>query len=57
VLKSAVANADHNFGMDVDKLFVVKAVADQGLSCGVFVRFQWGVRIPIAIERVTSPWS
>ncbi|WP_213692386.1 50S ribosomal protein L22 [Aminiphilus sp.] len=30
VLKSAVANADHNFGMDVDKLFVVKAVADQG---------------------------
>ncbi len=30
VLKSAVANAEHNFGMDMDKLVVVTASADQG---------------------------
>ncbi|HOU32234.1 MAG TPA: 50S ribosomal protein L22 [Synergistaceae bacterium] len=32
ILNSAVANADHNFGMDVDKLVVVKAVADTGTT-------------------------
>jgi large subunit ribosomal protein L22 len=32
VLKSAVANAEHNYGLDVDKLKVVRATADQGLS-------------------------
>lgn len=30
VLKSAVANAEFNFGMDVDKLKVVEATADEG---------------------------
>ncbi|ADE56767.1 MAG: 50S ribosomal protein L22 [Aminobacterium colombiense] len=30
VLQSAVANAEHNYGMDTDKLRVVKATADQG---------------------------
>lgn len=30
VLKSAIANADHNFGLDMDKLMVKKATADQG---------------------------
>ncbi|EHM09744.1 ribosomal protein L22, bacterial type [Thermanaerovibrio velox DSM 12556] len=30
VLKSAVANAEHNYGLDVDKLVVVRASADQG---------------------------
>lgn len=30
VLQSAVANAEHNFGMDTDKLHVVAATADQG---------------------------
>jgi large subunit ribosomal protein L22 len=29
-LKSAVANAEHNLGLDMDKLFVVSATADQG---------------------------
>jgi large subunit ribosomal protein L22 len=29
-LKSAIANAEHNFGLDMDKLFVVNATADQG---------------------------
>ncbi|MDR1966820.1 MAG: 50S ribosomal protein L22 [Synergistaceae bacterium] len=29
-LKSALANAEHNFGLDIDKLFVVLATADQG---------------------------
>ena len=29
VLQSAVANAEHNFGMDTDKLRVVAATADQ----------------------------
>jgi large subunit ribosomal protein L22 len=29
-LKSALANAEHNLGLDIDKLFVVKATADQG---------------------------
>ncbi|MDR1472304.1 MAG: 50S ribosomal protein L22 [Synergistaceae bacterium] len=29
-LKSALANAEHNFGLDMDKLFVVLATADQG---------------------------
>lgn len=29
VLKSAIANAEHNFGMDIDGLFVNKAYADQ----------------------------
>ncbi|MBQ3626599.1 MAG: 50S ribosomal protein L22 [Synergistaceae bacterium] len=30
VLQSAVANAEHNFGMDMDKLYVQTAFADQG---------------------------
>ena len=30
VLKSAVANAEHNHGLDMDKLVVKTAVADQG---------------------------
>ncbi|MDR3255187.1 MAG: 50S ribosomal protein L22 [Synergistaceae bacterium] len=30
LLKSALANADHNLGLDIDKLYVVKAFADQG---------------------------
>lgn len=29
-LNSAIANADHNFGLSVDELYVVKAVADEG---------------------------
>jgi large subunit ribosomal protein L22 len=29
-LKSALANAEHNLGLDMDKLFVVSARADQG---------------------------
>lgn len=29
-LKSAVANAEHNLGLDIDKLVVVSATADQG---------------------------
>jgi large subunit ribosomal protein L22 len=32
VLRSAVANAEHNFGMDVNKLKVVQAAADAGVS-------------------------
>lgn len=30
VLKSAVANAEHNYNMDVDKLYVAEAYVDQG---------------------------
>ena len=30
VLKSAVANAEHNHGLDMDKLIVKSATADQG---------------------------
>ena len=30
VLRSAVANAEHNYGMDTDKLRVIVATADQG---------------------------
>ena len=30
VLKSAVANAEHNHGLDMDKLIVKTATADQG---------------------------
>ncbi len=30
VLKSAVANAEHNFDMNVDKLYVSSAFVDQG---------------------------
>jgi large subunit ribosomal protein L22 len=30
VLTSALANAEHNLGLDIDKLFVVTATADQG---------------------------
>ena len=30
VLKSAIANAEHNFGLDVDKLYVKEVMADQG---------------------------
>ncbi|NLB82957.1 MAG: 50S ribosomal protein L22 [Synergistaceae bacterium] len=30
VLQSAVANAEHNFGLDTDKLRIIKATADQG---------------------------
>ncbi|GHV30218.1 50S ribosomal protein L22 [Synergistales bacterium] len=29
-LKSAMSNAEHNLGLDIDKLFVVRATADQG---------------------------
>lgn len=32
VLQSAVANAEHNFGLDIDKLKVTSATADQGPS-------------------------
>ncbi len=32
VLKSAIANAEHNYGMDMDKLVIVRAYADQGSS-------------------------
>ena len=30
VLKSAVANAEHNHGIDIDELYVKAATADQG---------------------------
>lgn len=30
VLKSAIANAEHNFGLDMDKLVVKEVKADQG---------------------------
>ncbi|MDI9389016.1 MAG: 50S ribosomal protein L22 [Synergistota bacterium] len=30
VLQSAVANAEHNYGMDTDKLRIIAATADQG---------------------------
>ncbi len=30
VLQSAVANAEHNYGMDTDRLRIVAAMADQG---------------------------
>lgn len=30
VLKSAVANAEHNYDMDRDKLFITKAYVDEG---------------------------
>jgi len=32
VLKSAIANAEHNYGMDMDRLVIVRAYADQGSS-------------------------
>ena len=32
VLQSAIANAEHNYGMDMDKLHVLAAYADQGPS-------------------------
>lgn len=31
-LKSAVANAENNFGLDVDTLFVSKAMVDKGFT-------------------------
>ncbi len=30
VLRSAIANAEHNFGMDVNKLYVSKILIDKG---------------------------
>jgi len=30
VLKSAIANAEHNYGLDMDKLVVKEVMADQG---------------------------
>ena len=30
VLNSAMANAEHNYGMDLDKLYVAEAFANQG---------------------------
>jgi large subunit ribosomal protein L22 len=30
VLKSAIANAEHNFGLDMDKLVIKEVKADQG---------------------------
>lgn len=30
VLKSAIANAEHNYGLDIDKLVVKEIMADQG---------------------------
>lgn len=32
ILKSAVANAEHNYEMDVDSLYVSKAYVDQGAT-------------------------
>jgi large subunit ribosomal protein L22 len=31
VLNSAVANAEHNYGMDIDRLYVSEAFADHGV--------------------------
>ncbi|MFA5622281.1 MAG: 50S ribosomal protein L22 [Thermovirgaceae bacterium] len=44
VLKSAIANAEHNYGMDMDRLVVVKAYADQGPSMK-----RW---LPVSMGRV-----
>lgn len=30
VLRSAIASAEHNHGLDIDELFISKAVVDQG---------------------------
>lgn len=30
VLRSAIANAEHNFGMDVNKLYISKVLIDKG---------------------------
>ena len=32
LLKSAIANADHNYGMDVSKLYVAEVFANQGAT-------------------------
>ena len=38
VLRSAVANAENNFDMDVDKLYVKTAFADQARRSSVSIR-------------------
>jgi len=47
VLRSAVANAENNFNMDPDRLYVAKAVADQGPTWKRYHPRQRGQAFPI----------
>lgn len=51
-IQSAAANASHNHGLDVDHLFVVKAVFDEGASMRRFWPRARGSASPI--EKQTS---
>ena len=42
VLQSAIANAEHNYGMDTDKLYVFTAYADRGPVMKRFRRASMG---------------
>ena len=56
VLKSAVANAEHNYDMDAENLYVSTAYVDQGPSIKRYKpRAQWAVPTVSKREPAISP--
>ncbi len=52
VVQSAVANAENNHQLDVDRLYVAEASVGQG-----FVMKRWRARARGRVGRIQKPWS
>ena len=52
VVQSAVANAENNHQLDVDRLYVAEATVGKG-----FVMKRWRARARGRVGRVQKPWS
>jgi len=52
VVQSAVANAENNHQLDVDRLFVAEATVGRG-----FVMKRWRARARGRVGRIEKPWS
>ncbi len=52
VVQSAVANAENNHQLDVDRLFVAEASVGKG-----FVMKRWRARARGRVGRIQKPWS
>ncbi len=53
VMQSAVANAENNFDMDAENLFVSEVYANQGPTMKRFKRVQWVEQILLSTEHRT----
>ena len=52
VVQSAVANAENNHQLDVDRLFIAEATVGKG-----FVMKRWRARARGRVGRIQKPWS